>query len=429
MMELLPNTDATWSQSKKILFRFLCVYVVLYALSHPFGVPLGEFILEYYNLLWDSLVPWVGEHVLRLSYEITVKPAGSGDTTYNYVQILSMVVLSGFLCLLWSLADRKRDNCTKLFYWLCVSVRYYLAVVLLSYGFIKVFKVQFPFPHLERLITPYGESSPMGLLWAFMGYSTPYTVFAGLGEVLGGALLFFRRTTTLGALVVIGVMSNVVMLNFGYDVPVKLFSVHLLLMGGFLVAPDVRRVVGVFVLNQPASAAALSAPFSRRWMNRGRMVVKVVLIGYVIFTQISDGLEAKEKWGDNRPKPALYGLYEVETFVHNGDTLAPLITDTVRWRKMIVDWEGFVGIKMMDDQIARYAFEPDTVACTITMYTRADTTQKSVLHYERPALDELVVEGVLQGDTLSVHMKQFDLQQFTLVDRGFHWINEYPFNR
>ena len=30
-----------------------------------------------------------------------------------------------------------------------------------------------------------------------MGYSTPYTLFSGAGEVLGGLLLFFRRTTTL----------------------------------------------------------------------------------------------------------------------------------------------------------------------------------------------------------------------------------------
>lgn len=428
-MELLPNPEATWSQSKKILFRFLFVYFVMYALSHPFGVPLEDVILKYYNLLWDALVPWVGEHVLRLSYEITVKPAGSGDTTYNYVQIFAMAVLAGFLCLLWSLIDRKRANYTKLAYWLTVSVRYYLAVVMFSYGFVKVFKVQFPFPRLEQLVTPYGDSSPMGLLWTFMGYSTPYTVFAGLGEVLAGALLLFRRTTTLGALVVIAVMSNVVMMNFSYDVPVKLFSSHLLLMGLALAARDLRRVVSVFVLNRPAPAVALSAPFSRRWMNRGRWVVKAVFFGYVVFTLISGSLEMKAKWSDDRPKPALYGLYDVETFVHNGDTLAPLITDSLRWRNLIVDWEGFASVKMMDDQIARYAFEPDTTGCTITMYSYADTTDKALLGYERPAPDELVLKGVLQGDTLAVHMKQFDRQHFLLVNRGFHWINEYPFNR
>jgi hypothetical protein len=48
--------------------------------------------------------------------------------------------------------------------------------------------------------------------------------------VVGGALLLFRRTTTAGALVLIAVLTNIVTLNFSCDVPVKLFSSHLLLM-------------------------------------------------------------------------------------------------------------------------------------------------------------------------------------------------------
>ena len=53
------------------------------------------------------------------------------------------------------------------------------------------------------------------------------------------------------------------------------------------------------------------------------------------------------------------------------------------------------------------------LAAFVQRETRADTTEKTVL----------------QGDTLAVHMKPFDRQQFLLVNRGFHWINEYPFNR
>ena len=40
-----------------------------------------------------------------------------------------------FLALVWSLIDRKRANYTRLFYWLCVGVRYYLAVIMFAYGF------------------------------------------------------------------------------------------------------------------------------------------------------------------------------------------------------------------------------------------------------------------------------------------------------
>ncbi|HVS63755.1 MAG TPA: hypothetical protein VMT85_09690 [Thermoanaerobaculia bacterium] len=96
---------------------------------------------------------------------------------------------------------------------------------------------------LERLSQTIGESSPMGLLWNMMGYSRLYNLFSGGVDVLGGVLLLFRRTATLGALVAIGAMANVVLLNFAYDVPVKLYSMHLLLMGVGVAWPARRGTV------------------------------------------------------------------------------------------------------------------------------------------------------------------------------------------
>ena len=102
----------------------------------------------------------------------------------------------------------------------------------------------------------------MGLLWTFMGYSTVYTIFAGLGEVIGGAFLLFKRTRLIGSLIVIAIMSNVVMLNFAYDVPVKLFSTHLLLMAIFLTVPDIKRLSNLFFFNRAiAPEANVSLPF------------------------------------------------------------------------------------------------------------------------------------------------------------------------
>jgi len=38
-----------------------------------------------------------------------------------------------------------------------------------------------------------------------MGASEPYTMFVGFKEMIGGILLFPRRTSTLGALISVGV--------------------------------------------------------------------------------------------------------------------------------------------------------------------------------------------------------------------------------
>ena len=84
-------------------------------------------------------------------------------------------------------------------------------------------------PSLTRLLEPYGDSSPMGLLWTFMGASKGYSIFCGGVEMLAAILLFVPGCATLGALVAMGAMANVFMLNMCYDVPVKQYSFHLLL--------------------------------------------------------------------------------------------------------------------------------------------------------------------------------------------------------
>jgi hypothetical protein len=58
---------------------------------------------------------------------------------------------------------------------------------------------------------------------------------------------------------------------------------------------------------------------------------------------------------------------------------------------------------------------------------------KADLTYSQPDDDHLTLEGSLDGHTIKavMHKENLDefLSQFRLLNRGFHWINEYPFNR
>ena len=89
-------------------------------------------------------------------------------------------------------------------------------------------------PQWCMLTTPYGELNRFNVLWNFMGMSPGYMMFTGTIEIVGGLLLFFPRTAVAGYLLVIAVLSNVVALNWFYNVPVKVFSALLLLYALFL---------------------------------------------------------------------------------------------------------------------------------------------------------------------------------------------------
>src|SRR5215831_5376174 len=181
-----PSADRSWSLAHRFLFRFLCGYWLLYALPESgriwiFGIIPGiGVVMQPYTRMWHDVVPWVAIHIFHVTGRAaTYFRTGSGDTTLQYIQNLLYLVLSLVATLIWSILDRRRPDYRTLHGWLRLLVRYTLAFTLFSYGFAKIFPLQFQPPGPGKLIEPYGEFSPMGVLWSFMGASIPYIVFSG----------------------------------------------------------------------------------------------------------------------------------------------------------------------------------------------------------------------------------------------------------
>lgn len=415
----------TWSWAQRFLFRWFCAFFVLYVLPFPIGaIPGTGALANSYSELWNAVVPWVGEHALGVT--ITVQPNGSGDTTYNFVQVGIFAAGATGLALLWSLLARGRPHEQTAHRWLRTLIRYYLSVNLIAYGMVKVFPLQFPPPTFDRLLQPYGDSSPMGLLWTFMGASPTYVMFAGAAEVVAGLLLAWRRTTLLGALLGAGVLANVVMLNFCYDVPVKLFSSHLLAMALFLLLPDVRRLADFFLFHRPVEPRSEGQLFgSWRWLNRLAAVAGVLFIGSLLVEQFLEvGADRLEK-----AQAPLRGIWRVEEFRVAGELLPPLLTDKVRWRRQVFDLAGLTTVQMMDGERVRWLVEVDDQRQLLRMRFPNQPTRKAELRYEKPAPDRLTVSGTYEGKAIEVKMVLEPAGDFLLLSRGFHWINEYPFNR
>ncbi|UQA62093.1 hypothetical protein [Polyangium aurulentum] len=422
-----PAPAPPWSLAQRIAFRFAFAYFAIYLFPFPIGyLPGTSWAGEAYEKAWEAVAAPVGKHVLRLGTDIKVFPTGSGDTPFNYAQVFCYLVLATAAATVWSIVDRRRNEYAKLHGWLRIYVRYGLGAVMVTYGIAKF--TQFPFPGPDRLVQPYGESSPMGLLWTFMGFSAVYGLFTGTAEALGGLLLFFRRTTTLGALVVVGVMSNVVMLNFCYDVPVKLFSSHLLLMALFLALPDGKRLADFFILNRPTQPTTPRRPFEVKWKERAWIAVKVAFLGVFLISQAVNQVQAYRTYGSAAPRPPLYGIYEVESFTRDGQEAPPLLTDAARWRMVTVNRFGGVKIRMMDDSQKRYRGQDDAEKKTLTLMSSPDAPA-TVLSYSRPDPEHVVVEGTYENAALNVRLRKVDEGKFLLVNRGFHWVSEYPFNK
>src|ERR1700759_1320415 len=104
-----PRSAApAWGTVKRLLFRFTFIYLVLYNLPFPLTMLPGRAIPKAYAGLWEAPVKWVGKHLFHV--DITVLPNGSGDTTFNYVQVFLFLVLAIGAALAWTLLDRRPTN-------------------------------------------------------------------------------------------------------------------------------------------------------------------------------------------------------------------------------------------------------------------------------------------------------------------------------
>lgn len=243
--------------TRAVGFRFVFCFSALWLAPFPLGVlPYTRLLAQPFELGWDALIEATGRALLHRP--VDTSPNGSGDSTAGWLQLALLVALSLVATVVWSVADRRRTDYPRLRQWLHVYLRFAVGTIMIGYGLAKVYHSQFPFPSPAKLEQPYGDASPMGLLWTFMGFSGSYNVFTGLAETVPALLLFFRRTATLGAIALVVVMANVVALNFCYDVPVKIYSTELMLASLYIAGPRLRALFDVLVAER--AVAAPSSP-------------------------------------------------------------------------------------------------------------------------------------------------------------------------
>lgn len=204
---------------------------------------------------------------------------------------------------------------------------------MVAYGTIKVIPLQMPAPGLTRLLEPFGNFSPMGVLWYSVGASRAYEMFAGCAELAAGILLFVPGLATLGALVCLLDVIQIFVLNMTYDVPVKLFAFHLILMSLMLLAPEASRLANVLVLNRTANPSAQPTLTRGRRANWVALAVQLVFGAYLVGMSTYAAVQGWKGYGGGAPTSPLYGIWNVDEMSIDGRIRSPLITDYDRWRR------------------------------------------------------------------------------------------------
>jgi uncharacterized membrane protein YphA (DoxX/SURF4 family) len=412
-----------WRLATRIAFRLMFAYEILYSFPFPLNLlPLSDKIFGWYDARFGKMTAWTGAHILHLHTPLAYSSYAGGDSMFGWVENLVKLMLAVAAAIIWSVLDRKRPNYRSMQEWLWLYVRLVLGAAMISYGAIKVIKVQFPDLFLWRLLSPYGDSSPTGLLWSFMGYSRTYNLFTGLVELVGGALLFVPRLATLGALICVGSMANVFMLNVSYDVSVKLYSLNLLLMGVYLMASETRRLVDFFVLNRPAAPTTHVPLFRRRGLNTGVFALQLLLLIYVGASELYQSHQRYKQSGDGASAPPLFGVYNVDEFIVDGQTRPAVFTDDARWRRVTFERYNLMAIFPGDTPVQRYKIKLDPVKRSLQLSKIVPGSWKANFSFEEISPIQLTLRGEMDGRKIEATLRRVELKSLPLYENGFHWI-------
>jgi hypothetical protein len=157
-----------------------------------------------------------------------------------------------------------------------------------------------------------------------------------------------------------------------------------------------------------------------RWKSRFYVPVKLAVICIILADNIYPYAKAGDFNHDKAAKPLLYGAYTVSTFVKNGDTLAPLLTDEGRWKRVFIHSRGYFITQGMNDEMADYKLAYDTLNKKLVL-EGYDAKEPLVLNYASRGDSVLILSGGVRSDLFWVETWKINLKELPVMQNGFHW--------
>jgi hypothetical protein len=322
-----------------------------------------------------------------------------GAKFFTYM-LLGEALISLLFAIVYSIYWQRREiknriNSGKLHAWMRGILRYWLVLVICSYGFAKILKTQFGTSYNVDDV-PVGRLNGFELTWNYFGHSYAFALIIALFQIGGSVLLLFRRTTLLGAAILLPVMVNIVLINFFYDISPGAFMNSVLFSLGLLFLLLLHRsaLIGVFL----RTGSDLPKPKLGFFKYLFRFLAVGCAFGLIFyFTRL------------NPPTP-LAGRWTVDRLIRNGDTVKAnkWLTDSAAWTTVYMEDYGYLSLcpnpYIYDDDRstwARYKYDSSKQQLRLIfsheMPKRPDTVIASVSHFDGRHMQW---KGVMGKDTV-----------------------------
>jgi hypothetical protein len=433
-----------WKDWEKVFFRFFFLFFSILILPLDWKFWRQLFAINWGRLHFHDLFELT-------RYQLHIFPAGSfpayGPGSFADWGVVILISLIGTA--IWGRVDDKRQEYDQLYYWLRVIIRYRLALLLITYGFIKLFPLQMPYPSLSNLLTNYGDFYAWKIYFQTLGISPHYESFLGFVEIVAALLLFNRRTVTFGVGLIFGFIGNVAVANGFYDIGEQVLSTFIVVMAAALFVKDIPRLYNLLVKEKATRANKFVPDLSSPFLRRARLGLRYAFLFFALVfawrtydSYVNDPYKLPHTPGLSNA----FGIYNVKEFVVNRDTLPYSKTDPQRWQDVVFEKWSTLTIKdarpvLIDKssgeayhdkdidrnyELAGFAgrhyfyYEADTVNQVLRLQNKNSQLrdEKLLLSYSRPNDSTILLSGINErSDSIHVVLEKISKKYLMLEGR------------
>ena len=379
-------------------------------------IPFPFNIFPYQSTITDAIF---GKIILNLSYYLFSTTQDyqeiSSDSSSMYILIFILIGLSVILSVVLLPFRKWYEDQDRVLGLIRSILCYYLALQLLKYGADKIFKSQFYLPEPNILYTPLGNLDKDILFWSTMGTSYAYNVFLGSIEMISALLLIYKRTRVIGLLLACGIFTNIIAINFSFDISVKLYSTFLFIISLLALGPIIPSLYK-FLTGIGSNSINLASSFSFL-SKRSRAFVKISVILLMSVEVFYPNFKSGNFNDDAAPRPFLHGAYAVQEIL---EVESSSLMSSLPIKRVFIHRNGYIIFQDLDDEMRDFKLDIDLINNQLLL---TDYFQDQIkLNYQYSLSDSILgLQYYYQGKEYKLVAKGLDWRSLPALGNVFHW--------
>lgn len=139
----------------------------------------------------------------------------------------------------------------KIYDFIILVLRWYLACYMIKYGWGKLAMTQFSVHDASILELPLKEVDNFYVAWHLYSRSEFFNISTGIMEIIGGLLIIFNRTAIIGALLILTILGQIFIIDVSFTTDIRGYDLVVRILGMILSALAIlfyykKRIIAAF---------------------------------------------------------------------------------------------------------------------------------------------------------------------------------------